>query len=321
VKQGVEKMERRGMRLFFATDLHGSDVCFRKFCAAVNFYGADHLILGGDLTGKLLIPIETHKSKASYSLGGRVEKVRVKALEPELVRLSNMGYYPVVGEAGIAEELADGKRYEQRLQEEAGKRVRAWISYAHERLGETATRILVTGGNDDEPGIDEAFENDGVFIRGEGHVARLGGIEVVSCGWSNPTPWNTPRECSEHELAERLASAVREVQDPARAIFNFHVPPYDTALDICPELDETLQVQTVMGSPVQQHAGSTAVRQALEESQPCLSVHGHIHESRGVEQIGLTTAVNPGSEYSEGVLLGAVIDIDDRAASAVLTAG
>jgi len=57
--------------------------------------------------------------------------------------------------------------------------------------------------------------------------------------------------------------------------------------------------------------GSTAVRELIEEYQPPLSLHGHIHESRGKTRIGETIAINPGSVYSEGSLQGAVIDLAD----------
>jgi uncharacterized protein len=315
------KRSARGTRVFFATDLHGSDLCFKKFCAAPEFYGATHLILGGDLTGKLLIPIVAGGDGATFRLGGVTEQIERADLDGQLKRLGNMGYYPVVVDAETAEQLAaDGRLYEQRLQEEAVARARRWIAYAREKLG-GSVQILVAGGNDDDPAIDEVFQDDGVFVNGEGRVAEIGGVTIASCGWSNPTPWDTPRECSEADLRARLEAVVAEVDDPSAAIFNFHVPPHDTALDVCPELDEELRVVTVMGSPVMQHAGSTAVRELLQEVQPRVSVHGHIHESRGVEQIGRTTAVNAGSEYSEGVLLGAVIDLDREPANVVLTAG
>ncbi|MEA2285589.1 MAG: uncharacterized protein QOJ21_1632 [Solirubrobacteraceae bacterium] len=311
----------RDLRIFFATDLHGSDLCFRKFCTAPEFYGATHLILGGDLTGKLLIPIVVEGDHATFRLGGVTEDVPLADLDGQLRRLSNMGYYPVVGDAAMAAELSSPERYEARLQEEAVARARRWIEYAHEKLGASSVQILVAGGNDDDPAMDDLFSDDGVFVAGEGRVAELGGVPVVSCGWSNPTPWNTPRECSEDDLLAKLQDIVAEVEDPARAIFNVHVPPHETALDVCPELDDELRVVTVMGSPVMQHAGSTAVRQLIERAQPRVSVHGHIHESRGVERIGTTTAVNAGSEYSEGVLLGAVIDLDRNEPGVVLTAG
>jgi Icc-related predicted phosphoesterase len=306
--------------VFFATDLHGSDLCFKKFCAAPDFYGATHLILGGDLTGKLLVPIVQNGRTATFHLGGITEEVGLDDLDGQLRRLSNMGYYPVVGDADAAEELADGARYEERLTEEALVRAERWVQYADEKLG-GRVQILVAGGNDDDPAVDEVFRDRGVFVNGEGRVAEIGGLQVASCGWSNPTPWNTPRECSEEELRGRLETVVSALDDPSSALFNFHVPPRETALDMCPELDDELRVVTVMGSPVLQHAGSTAVRALIEELQPRVSLHGHIHESRGVEELGRTTAVNAGSEYSEGVLLGAVIDLDGEGASVVLTAG
>ncbi|MDX6513728.1 MAG: uncharacterized protein QOE36_3232, partial [Gaiellaceae bacterium] len=59
--------------------------------------------------------------------------------------------------------------------------------------------------------------------------------------------------------------------------------------------------------------GSTAVRAALESYGPRLSLHGHIHESRGVARVGRTIAINPGSEYGEGILRGLIIDWDREA--------
>ncbi|MEA2322652.1 MAG: uncharacterized protein QOD81_2502 [Solirubrobacteraceae bacterium] len=306
--------------MFFATDLHGSDLCFKKFCAAPDFYGATHLVLGGDLTGKLLVPVVQNGRTATFHLGGVDEEVPLDDLDGQLKRLSNMGYYPVVGHADDVAELADGAIYEERLTQEALVRAERWVQYADEKLA-GRVQILVAGGNDDDPAVDEVFRDRGVFVNGEGRVAEIGGLQVASCGWSNPTPWNTPRECSEEELRGRLEAVVSELDDPSSALFNFHVPPHETALDVCPELDDELRVVTVMGSPVLQHAGSTAVRALIEELQPRVSLHGHIHESRGVEELGRTTAVNAGSEYSEGVLLGAVIDLDGEGASVVLTAG
>jgi Icc-related predicted phosphoesterase len=66
--------------------------------------------------------------------------------------------------------------------------------------------------------------------------------------------------------------------------------------------------------------GSKAVRRAIETYQPILSLHGHIHESRGVATIGRTVCINPGSEYPDGVLRGAIVDFDrDGVKSYVLT--
>ena len=80
-------------RLFFTTDIHGSEICWKKVVHAAKFYEADILILGGDMTGKALIPIveENGKCKASF-LGQEmvVDKDEAAALELEI---ANKGYY------------------------------------------------------------------------------------------------------------------------------------------------------------------------------------------------------------------------------------
>ena len=56
--------------------------------------------------------------------------------------------------------------------------------------------------------------------------------------------------------------------------------------------------------------GATSVRKAIEEYQPLLGLHGHIHESRGVARLGRTICINPGSRYNEGILQGVIIDLE-----------
>ena len=58
--------------------------------------------------------------------------------------------------------------------------------------------------------------------------------------------------------------------------------------------------------------GSTAVRDAVQRVQPLLSLHGHIHESRGATKIGSTLALNPGSSYEEGILQAAIVNLDPK---------
>jgi Icc-related predicted phosphoesterase len=309
------------MRLYFATDLHGSNVCFRKLCEAASFYNCETLVMGGDVTGKLLIPIITNGSTATFELGGETRSVSLSALATEQKRIANMGYYSVVGNGDALNELSDGDVYEQRLLAKALERIREWVAYADQRLGPSGIKIYFAPGNDDPPPVDDAFAGSKVFVNCEQNVVDLGGIEMASTAWSNPTPWKTPRECDEAELETRLRSAVAGVRDPANAIFNFHVPPYGTPLDLCPEIDEDFKVVTVMGNPVQMHAGSTAVRTVIEEFQPLVSLHGHIHESRNAVQLGRTWAVNPGSEYGEGVLCGAIITIKKQKVKYTFTAG
>jgi Icc-related predicted phosphoesterase len=133
---------------------------------------------------------------------------------------------------------------------------------------------------------------------------------MASLGWSNLTPWDTPRETDEDKLAEKLTDAVSGVENCERAIFNLHVPPKDSSLDTCAVLDTTKwppEPVFVGGEPQTFGAGSTAVDAVIRDRQPLLGLHGHIHESAGVKKIGRTTCVNPGSDYTDGTLRGAVI--------------
>lgn len=309
------------MRLFFATDLHGSDICFRKFCEAADFYGCETLIMGGDVTGKLLVPILVEDENATYELGGVSTSVPRSQLDDELRRISNMGYYPVVGDPELLAELQEPDAYERRLLAATLARARRWVEYAESRLRPSGVPILFAPGNDDDLAVDSAFEQSSVFRNVEQEVIRLDGLELASTGWSNPTPWHTPRECSEEELEARLRRLIGRVEDPKQAIFNFHVPPHGTPLDLCPQLDDEFRVVTVGGNPIPIHAGSRAVRTLIEEFQPLVSLHGHIHESRNAVKLGRTFAINPGSEYSEGVLLGALVWLKDGKVKHTLTAG
>jgi Icc-related predicted phosphoesterase len=105
-------------------------------------------------------------------------------------------------------------------------------------------------------------------------------------------------------------------------VLNLHAPPHDSGLDICPLLDDDFTPQTAGGQPVMGPVGSVAVRAAIERHAPVLSLHGHVHESRAVAHIGETLSINPGSEYPEGVLRGAIVDLGESGVlSHVLTSG
>ncbi|HWF72053.1 MAG TPA: hypothetical protein VG186_01840 [Solirubrobacteraceae bacterium] len=307
------------MRLFFATDLHASDLCFRKFCEAADFYNCEALILGGDVSGKLLIPLTVDGDHVTYELGGQQVRVKASELDAEKKRIANMGYYAI--EADPEEYATDVAAYERRLLDEAILRIHRWVEYAENRLASTPVRIYFAPGNDDELEVDAAFEGSSVFVNCEQKVVDLGGVEMASCGWSNPTPWRTPRECDEGALRARLEGAIEGVSEPERAIFNFHVPPHGTQLDVCPQIDEDFNVVTVMGNPMQIHAGSTAVREVIEARQPLASLHGHIHESRSATKLGRTWSINPGSEYGEGVLRGVIVNTKGTKVKHTFTAG
>ena len=298
------------LTMFFATDLHGSNVCFKKFVNAGKFYGASVLILGGDVTGKMVVPIAEQEG-GGYLTSFAGKQVRL-ATEDEVAsfesQVSDMGFYPkVMSEERFQELHGDPEAQEELFHELIRKRLEEWVDYAKPRLAEAGVKCFAAPGNDDAFFVDEILaESDAIELL-EGRVIELDGMEMLTTGWSNETPWKTERETNEAELRSMIVSMIDRLSHPESAIFNIHVPPHSTALDQCPKLDENLRPVSSGGNPVMTSAGSTAVRELIETHQPLLGLHGHIHEGRGVARIERTYCVNPGSNYSEGVLNGSLI--------------
>jgi hypothetical protein len=297
------------LAIFFATDLHGSNVCFKKFVNAGKFYGASVLILGGDVTGKMMVPIARQKD-GSYLASSAGKELRLEGEEAAALeqQVSDMGFYPKVMSEEEFQGLRDDPEGQEALFHELiRKRLEEWIEYARPRLAEQGVKCFAAPGNDDAFFIDELFADSGAIELLEGRVIELDGIEMLTTGWSNETPWKTERETSESELRAMIMEMIDRLERPENAIFNIHVPPHATALDQCPKLDENLRPVSSGGNPVMTSAGSTAVRELIEAHQPLLGLHGHIHEGRGIARIDRTVCVNPGSNYSEGVLNGSLI--------------
>ena len=300
--------------LFFATDLHGSEVCFRKFVAAAAFYGADLLVLGGDLTGKHVVPLVEEPDGTWWAdLHGERRPLRARELEPFETQMADEGLYPHRMSAEEHAELAAApERVDALFAELMTARLRDWIAHARERLDGTDVRIVTAPGNDDPYAVDDVIREhgDGRVLLLEGEVTEVApGHEMLSTGWSNRTPWNTHREFDEDAIRAHIEAMARRLASPETAIFNIHVPPYDSTLDTAPALDERLAVKTSMGNQLTAPAGSTAVREAIEAHQPLLSLHGHIHEAGGTVRIGRTVAINAGSEYGEGILRGVLATV------------
>lgn len=299
-------------RLFYATDVHGSTVCWRKFINSADFYAADVLVLGGDTTGKAIMPIVDEGDRYTYTREGDEYVIEDEdELEEQKSVFANRGYYWYVFDEEEYELLqsADDSsdREDEIFLEQMKRRIRNWTDFAEERLPEEVP-VFVCPGNDDPFEIDPVWKESAAITFGEGEEYDIDEhYSMISSGWTNPTPWDTDREEPEADLRDRLQDVVSVVDDPEHCIFNFHAPPYDSGLDEAPELDEELRPK--FGGQTTEPVGSKAVREALETHQPPLSLHGHIHESRGKTQIGDTWAVNPGSVYSEGSLQGAVIDL------------
>jgi Icc-related predicted phosphoesterase len=305
---------REGVTLFFATDLHGSETCFRKFVNAAAFYGADVLVLGGDLTGKLVVPlVQSPDGTWRARLQGKVQAVHPDGLEEFERRVRTTGNYPVrLREDELDRYTDDPEAVEGLFTELMHATLIRWMDHARRKLEGSGVRILTAPGNDDPFSIDDVIREHGGehFQLLEGEIVEVApGHEMLNTGYTNVTPWNTHREYSEEQIAAHLKEMTARLEHPERAIFNIHVPPYNSALDTAPALGDDLAVQTSMGAQMTAPVGSTAVRQALEEHQPLLSLHGHIHESGGRTRIGRTVAINAGSEYGEGVLRGLLVTV------------
>jgi uncharacterized protein len=302
------------LRLFFATDIHGSDRCFRKFLNAAAFYRCDILVMGGDMTGKMLVPIVNEAGgRFSVRLAGSERMVTEEEL-PRLRRsLANAGYYGYDTTADEIREMekdpaAVEKLFEQMMRETLS----TWLALAEERLAST-TLCFMAPGNDDPFFVDEILNSARAVVNPDGKVVELpNGFSMISVGYSNFTPWDTPREVSEDELKNLIEKQADELRDTESAIFNLHVPPKDTPIDQAVTLDDELRPVLRAGSPVIGGMGSSAVRESIERYQPLLGLHGHIHESRGEARIGRTVCVNPGSEYGEGILRGAIVTLSTK---------
>jgi Icc-related predicted phosphoesterase len=298
------------VRIFFATDIHGSEVCWRKFLNAGAFHKADVLVMGGDMTGKAMVPIVGGGDRWEVTLQEQRQQIdgedELQAMEK---RISDRGYYPVrLSPDEVAAWTADESLVDARFKQEMLANVERWMALADERLAGKGIRIIVSPANDDMFEIDPIIAAAKVVELGEANTIALDGISLVSTGWANPTPWKTFRELPEDELRARIDGLVAQVPDARRSIFNFHAPPYGSNLDNAPKLDENLKY--VSGGQALIPVGSKAVRDAITTYGPMLSLHGHIHEGRGAVKIGRTLAVNPGSTYEDGVLQAAIVDLD-----------
>jgi len=319
---GKKKDSRTLQRLFYATDLHGSERTFRKFINAGKFYEVNTLIMGGDVIGKIAIPvIKEANGHFRATLQGTMEHLETEEEVQQLMkRMETLGfYYKIMSEDEFRALQADPAAVNALFHELARQRLEDWVNLGEERLKGTGIKCYITGGNDDYPEVLEAIPHQGSSTESvfncEGDVVHIDDTHtMISIGWSTPTPWKTPREVTDEELGVMIEEMIPGIPELSRAIFNFHDPPVDSTLDTCPMLDwDTDPPEMIIkaGQPVLFGAGSKSIRTAIETHQPMLGLHGHIHESAGVVNIGKTTCINPGSEYGEGILKGCIVTFAD----------
>ena len=310
--------------LFFATDVHGSDICWKKFISAAKFYGAEIIILGGDMTGKAIVPIihqggDTFKAILLEQESMLHGEDQVAEMEQSI---KSRGYYPYrTTPDEIAELNADPGRVDELFGVQVLETAERWLAYADEKLAGTCVRCYVAPGNDDMFELDDLIRTSKHVQLAEGKVIELDEHhEMLSSGWSNVTPWHTYREEGEDALRTRYDAMLSQLENPKNSVFNIHVPPYGSTLDDVPELTEDLQPKHAGRSLVP--VGSHAVREIVDQYQPLLGLFGHIHEGKGAIRLGRTLCINPGSMYEQGRLLGAFVQLArNKIKSYILTTG
>jgi len=296
------------LKLFFAADVHGSDVCWKKFIRSIDHFKTDIAILAGDITGKMVVPIVPSGAEYSYRLYGRENRISADQLEAECVKISNSGYYPYpCGKEEIGRLTGDQKAQDEVFNKLIVERVESWLNLASERFrGEQ--KLYVSPGNDDRFVIDEILKKSDSIVACEGELVNLpDGYDMVTCGWVNPTPWKTSREVPDNELEGMLEGLMSKAQSYSKLICNFHAPPYNSGLDTAPRMNPDLSVKVGFGGVEFDSVGSKAVRRMIEKYRPLLGLHGHIHECPGFRRFGRTLCINAGSEYAEGILRGYLI--------------
>lgn len=312
------------MKIFFATDVHGSEICWKKFISASKFYETDVMILGGDMTGKAIIPIiaqDGGKYKVTLLDQETILESR-EDVDKMVVTIQNRGYYPLVTDPDEVQEIsANPRRSNELFLREALSTMQRWMEYADTRLEASGLRCFVCPGNDDMFEIDEVIKQSKHVELVEGRVIQLDEHhEMINAGWSTPTPWHTPREESEDQLRQRIQVMIDKLKNVKNSVFNLHNPPYGSGLDEAPELTKDLRPAYAGRSLVP--VGSHAVLELIDKYEPLLTLHGHIHEGKGTRKYRNTLCINPGSMYEQGMLHGAVIELKpNKVGNYVLTTG
>lgn len=303
-------------RLIFASDIHGSRDAYLKLLNSLNYYDANAIVIGGDITGKFVLPIIRYGTDYVTTYNGVRVTFGQSDLDQKINAYKSEGVYPAVLSKDEYDEVANNEKKRDELFLELMKStLQEWAQLAEDRLSPKRVPLYFNFGNDDREDLDEftkSLQNDNFVLAGDRVISLGDEYPMISSGYANKTPWNAPRDLSEEEFLLKLRQEASKVSDYMKAIFNVHCPPYNTALDKAMKLQADGKIAAAGGHVQYTSVGSTAVRTILEECQPLLGLHGHIHESRGLSKIGRTVCINPGSEYHHGILRFCLIALEGK---------
>ena len=200
------------MKMFFATDIHGSEICWKKFLNAAAFYKADLVVLGGDVTGKVMVPILAYPGYWEVTVRG--ERLRLES-RAELLKveqqLRDRGSYPAIVTSEELDQLSTQDAIDQRFNDEMTHSLDRWLDMADGKLRGGAIPCILNGGNDDIFEIDPILESAPSVTFAEGKVIDLAGsgFTMISMGYTNPTPWDTHRDRKSTRLNSSHSSPSR----------------------------------------------------------------------------------------------------------------
>jgi uncharacterized protein len=298
-------------RIIFSSDFHGSDIVWRKFLNSASMFNANILLMGGDMTSKVMVPI-IRDGTGGYAANflGKEMKVTEEGLSDLKKQIRQHCYLPYVCSKEDVDAMSKNQDLVEKIFEQLEvEMIKDWLSLIPTKA--PGVKVIFHPGNDDKFILDDVLKSSPYVSFAEESVVSLDDYHEAACvGWSNPTPWHSPRECSEEELYEKLEKTVSQLKSIETSCFCFHVPPYNSTIDMAPKLDATLRPVYEGGRPAFIPVGSTSVRKIIEKYQPLVGLHGHIHESPGLVKIGKTQCINPGSEYSEGILRAYIVELE-----------
>ncbi|MHB1908008.1 MAG: metallophosphoesterase family protein [Nitrososphaerales archaeon] len=297
-------------RFLFASDIHSSETVWRKILGYAKSSDLD-VVIGGDLCSsdldiRFAIDEGSQRFKLGEESGGKI--VNRDGLVAFQDRTRSKGSYCALVTRREYTELKHNKpKMEKLFKDVAVRELEKSFAEAESKLSRSGRKIYLLCGNDDYQEAADFVANykSKVIVPFEDRFVELGSSHelLIGLGQSNPDPsgiLHFPRQREEYEIMQVLRKISKGVE-MSKTILVTHPPPHGTKLDV---IDSG------------EHIGSTSVRQFIEEFEPIIGLHGHIHESPGTDYLvgrksgSEIPVINPGSEYEKGILNGIVVEIE-----------